>query len=504
MKRFLALFAALLLAMSGAAAADAVTAEEIRSGILNFKAAQSGAENVSDWVTAHLPAAMGRGGEWYAIALSHHGEVDLAPCHAALLEYVGSTAVRSATTRQKLALTLLATGGEAEFVNATLGDSIGTQGVMSWAWGLELLNNGCESPEYTAEDIIGELLSLRKADGGWAVTGSTADADVTAMVLQALAPHRAEAEVAAAIDGALDLLAARQYEDGAFASYGVENAESTAQVIIALCALGIDPMTDARFVPNGVTLLEALGGFRLADGSFSHEKGGAYSESATVQAFLAAEAVQLLRGGVGNLYLLSQPRQGGEIRQTWGYKPIAAAVICGAALLISAVFLLLGKRHPKNFLAIALLAALLVAAVFLTDFQSADSYYAAAAPKADVIGQVTLTIRCDKVAGKAAHIPADGVILPETALPIADGDTVFTVLTDAARAHAIHMESSGASGLIYINGIANIYEFDFGDLSGWVYQVNGESAPVGCDQYVLQPGDRVVFQYTLALGRDIE
>ena len=177
MKRFLALFAALLLAMSGAAAADAPTAEEIRSGILNFKAAQSGAENVSDWVAAHLPAAMGRGGEWYAIALSHHGEYDLSACRRALLEYVGSTAVRSATTRQKLALTLLATGGEADFVTSTLGDAIGTQGVMSWAWGLELLNNGCESPEYTAEDIIGELLSLRKADGGWAVTGEVRGAD---------------------------------------------------------------------------------------------------------------------------------------------------------------------------------------------------------------------------------------------------------------------------------------------------------------------------------------
>ena len=66
------------------------------------------------------------------------------------------------------------------------------------------------------------------------------------------------------------------------------------------------------------------------------------------------------------------------------------------------------------------------------------------------------------------------------------------------------MEASGAQGLMYVHGIGNIYEFDFGDLSGWVYLVNGESASIGCAQYVLQPGDRVEFRYTLELGKDID
>jgi len=142
--------------------------------------------------------------------------------------------------------------------------------------------------------------------------------------------------------------------------------------------------------------------------------------------------------------------------------------------------------------------------VYVTDFQSADSYYSAAVTKEKVIGSVTLTIRCDKVAGQAAHIPEDGLLLPETSLPIAVGDTVYTILTDAARAHGIHMEASGAQGMMYIHGIGNIYEFDFGDLSGWVYTVNGESASVGVDQYVLKPGDKVEFHYTLELGKDID
>lgn len=497
-KRIFALLCALLLALPLAAGAESLT------DILNFKVAQSSAKDVSDWAAAHLPAAMGKGGEWYAIALSQAGGYDLSACRVALEEYVATTKVRSATTRQKLALTLLALGSDHEFIAATLSDSIGQQGVMSWAWGLHLLNNGCESADYPSDEVVKTLLSLRKSDGGWAITGSVADVDATAMVLQALAPHRENAEVAAAIDGAVELLSTRQLAGGGFASYGVENAESAAQVIIALCALDVDPFADARFIKDGETLLDALRSFRLADGSFSHEKGGAYNESATAQAFLALAAYQRYKAGEGSIFLLDGDAQPGELKAELGYKPIAAMIIGGAALIACIALLVIGKRHPKNFLAVAIIAAALLAFVFVTDFQSADDYYSTTAvTKTDAIGTVTLTIRCDKVAGKAAHIPADGVILAETELLIASGDTVYTTLTDAARTHAIHMDASGAQGLMYIHGIGNIYEFDFGDLSGWLYSVNGETFSVGCDQYVLKPGDKVEFRYTLELGKDL-
>ena len=486
LKRFVTLLLGLLL-FTTAAAQRPFDAGEIAQGILQFKEEQGG----ENW----LPDVMGQGGEWYALALSQQGGDDLSACRAALDEYVKSTKVRSATTRQKLALTFIALGDrENAFVTTTLADAIGRQGVMSWAWGLHLLNNGCSSAEYTAEDIIATLLSLRKADGGWAVTGDVSDVDATAMVLQSLAPHKDKAEVSAAIDGAVQLLYSRQLDSGGYASYGVENAESCAQVIIALCALGTEP---------NAALLDALLAFRLADGSFAHEAGGAYSESATAQAFTALTAYQRFQAGEGSLYLLDGDAPV-EMKTAWGYRPIAAAIIGGAAMVCCIVLLVMGKRHPKNFLAVALIAAALIVAVFFVDIQTADSYYTTAVTKKDAAGSVTLTIRCDKVAGQVGHIPANGVILPETTMPIAEGDTVYTVLTDAARAHGFHMEGSGANGLMYIHGIGNIYEFDFGDLSGWVYMVNGESASVGCDQYVLQDGDQVEWHYTLELGKDID
>ena len=204
------------------------------------------------------------------------------------------------------------------------------------------------------------------------------------------------------------------------------------------------------------------------------------------------------------MYLLDGPVAPGELKAELEYKPIAAAIIGGVALVVCAVLLLIGKRHPKNFLAVLIIAAALIALVILTDFRSADDYYAVTTvQKSDAIGQVTMSIRCDKVAGQAEHIPADGVLLTESTFPIAEGDTVYTILTDAARSHGIHMESSGANGLMYIHGIGNIYEFDFGDLSGWIYSVNGESASVGCDQRIVTDGDRIEWHYTLELGKDI-
>ncbi len=477
-------------------------ADGLISDILAFQMAKTGAESVADWVRSGLPGMMGAGGEWYAIALRQRGGDDLSAAREALLDYTASTKIRAASTRQKLALTLMATGGSTDFVDATLADSFGKQGLMSWVWGLHLLNNGCNG-QYPAAEVVKTLLDMRKADGGWAITGNAADPDATAMALQALAPHRDDPAVARAVDAAVELLAKMQLPGGGYASYGVENAESAAQVIIALCALDIDPCADGRFTRDGATLLDGLTAFRKEDGSFSHEKGGPTNENATAQTFLALTALEHFRAGKGSLFLLDEPAQPGEIRAERSWKAVAVQIIAGAASAACVLLMLLGKRKMKDYLAVALIAAALTALVGLLDIQSAEDYYSETIVKSDAIGSVTLTIRCDAVAGRAGHIPADGVLLREAVLPIAEGDTVYAVLTDAARIYGLHLDASGAPGMMYLHGIGNIYEFDFGDLSGWLYAVNGETFSKGCDQYILADGDVIEWRYTLEMGRDL-
>ncbi len=55
----------------------------------------------------------------------------------------------------------------------------------------------------------------------------------------------------------------------------------------------------------------------------------------------------------------------------------------------------------------------------------------------------------------------------------------------------------------YIEGIANLYEFDCGELSGWMYKVNGWFPNYGCSRYQLKAGDKVEWVYTCDLGVDV-
>ena len=175
------------------------------------------------------------------------------------------------------------------------------------------------------------------------------------------------------------------------------------------------------------------------------------------------------------------------------------------------VIFAMGKRNYKNFIAVGAGAALMIVFVLVTNFQSTKDYYnGEKIHKEDAIGTVTLSIRCDTIAGKSDsdYIPDDGIILDETEFDLEDGETVFDILTEASRTYRIQVENKGsaggAHGMVYIAGINYIYEMDFGDLSGWVYHVNGITPSRGCGEYVLKPGDRIEWLYTCELGHDLD
>lgn len=123
---------------------------------------------------------------------------------------------------------------------------------------------------------------------GWALAGDTADVDLTAMAIQALAPYAADEKVNAAIDSGLEFLAESLDENARYAN----GSESTSQVLIALAALGIDPLTDSRFIVDGITLIDALESYATENG-YSHTLGGEENYMATEQAALALTAYEL-------------------------------------------------------------------------------------------------------------------------------------------------------------------------------------------------------------------
>ena len=106
---------------------------------------------------------------------------------------------------------------------------------------------------------------------------------------------------------------------------------------------------------------------------------------------------------------------------------------------------------------------------------------------------------------KLEMVPSNGVILKKTTVTFYEGESVFDVLQRLCKEKGIHMESSWTPiyNSAYIEGIHNLYEFDCGNLSGWMYRVNGWYPNYGCSRYQLAQGDVVEWRYTCDLGNDV-
>ena len=126
---------------------------------------------------------------------------------------------------------------------------------------------------------------------------------------------------------------------------------------------------------------------------------------------------------------------------------------------------------------------------------------------------VTLTVRCDVILNnmnllnneKHELVPEDGVIFPLTSVTVYEGESVFNVLRRTMKQANIHMafRNTPIYNSSYIEAINNLYEFDAGELSGWMYSVNEWYPNYGCSRYQLKPGDVVEWRYTCDLGLDL-
>ncbi|MBQ3866233.1 MAG: DUF4430 domain-containing protein [Clostridia bacterium] len=131
----------------------------------------------------------------------------------------------------------------------------------------------------------------------------------------------------------------------------------------------------------------------------------------------------------------------------------------------------------------------------------------------DTAHTCTMSISCAAVLehmdwldpNKKELIPPDGVILAPVEVTFYEGESVFNVLQRTCKQQRIHMEFANTPlyNSAYIEGIYNLYEFDCGDLSGWMYSVNGWFPNYGCSRYALQEGDVIQWVFTCDLGADV-
>ena len=188
------------------------------------------------------------------------------------------------------------------------------QGLNAPIWSLIALDSVPEAvPEnarYSKADLVEYILRAQKADGSFALSAEYgSDVDITVMALQALARHREESGVKTAIDKAVTWLAAQQQEDGGFTSINTVNCESTAQTIIALTTLGMDPAAAPFKTETGKTMLDALLYYHLGNGSFAHTENTSgvltANDMASEQAHLALTAYDRYKQKAVSLYDMS-------------------------------------------------------------------------------------------------------------------------------------------------------------------------------------------------------
>lgn len=168
----------------------------------------------------------------------------------------------------------------------------------------EIPMNPDAKTQATRQMYIDHILSREVPGGGWSIGTANAEADVTAMVLQAFAAYQDQPAVKAATQRGIAWLSANQTKTGGFTTMSQETCESVSQLIIALCTLGVD-LSDSRFVKNGHSVMDNLMGFFVSGKGFAHTAGGEADAYATEQALLALAAVQRAANGESSLYSVS-------------------------------------------------------------------------------------------------------------------------------------------------------------------------------------------------------
>lgn len=282
--------------------------------------------------TVQAPQVGSIGGDWAVLGLARSGYTVPAQYYrdysAAVEAYVkacnGVLHEKKYTEYSRVILALSSIGKDARDVagydlTKALGDYDQTvwQGVNGPIWALLALDcrnypmpqNPQAKTQATRQMYVDYILSCQLPGGGWNLTKTgTADPDLTAMALQALARYQDQTKVKQAVSQGLTCLSRLQNPDGTFSSEGVANGESCAQVMIAPGELGIS-LEDARFVKNGRTLLDGLLTFYRPGQGFVHAAaGGGANQMACEQALMALAGLQRAQSGQNSLYQMSDAR----------------------------------------------------------------------------------------------------------------------------------------------------------------------------------------------------
>lgn len=275
--------------------------EEMSTEIINWKKSESEISSDDNLLNNQfLENAGSSSGDWFPIGIGRLGYEDDYDAYLAVINDVIAKRYDEehkldrikATEWHRISLAVLALGGDPTAIsdgsidliadgtyNRSKVMDLGKQGINGLTWGLLTLDSmRYKVPKNAAdsrEDIIKRILEAQLEDGGFSLKSPPSNADITGMTLQALAPYynsekvytyireiddkKREVRVRDVVDEALEYLT----------SVELDNPESTVQVIVALTALQIDPLSE-EFIRDDQTLFDILKEFKRDDGGFVH------------------------------------------------------------------------------------------------------------------------------------------------------------------------------------------------------------------------------------------
>lgn len=429
------------------------------------------------------------------------------------------------TEYQRSAICIAAAGGDASRaveLGAFRCETLDKQGFNAYIWALIAVNvTGLEQPENavnTAQSLAGHIMSQQHADGSFSLIGDSGDVDITAAAVYALSGCDADGASEAAKRGAEWLGAFSEYS-----SMGTVNCESTAQAVIAFCSVGNTPKAQ-----EAASQLEEY----RRDGGYAHLPDGEANAIATAQALEAFTALALSERGealFGRISALpgaditTTETADAQTEQAAAEVPQAVEEIASGLtgkhikLILSLIFgagaaacMVVFFLRSKKLLIPALLLAAAAGGVWLLDIRTPQEYYAQGAA-----GPLRVTVSADCTAALSNMeliaedvnprdvIPSDGVVIKQCEVALQEGSSAFDALTAAAREQHVRVDYTGSVYGTYVRGIGYIQEFGFGELSGWLYKVNGEFPDISAAYFTLNEGDVVEFVYTCSLGSDV-
>ena len=169
------------------------------------------------------------------------------------------------------------------------------------------------------------------------------------------------------------------------------------------------------------------------------------------------------------------------------------------------------KKKKRIIISVAVAVVIVILCLSIFKISSVEKYHDVESPLWESGPGAELVVDCraavdnwdmlDEELKDEKYVPASGYILEPAKLQLQEGDTAYDLLVRTARYYEMPLDALGADenpfGGVYIKGINHLYEGSCGDMSGWMFTVNGEFPEVGCDSYEVKDGDIICFEYSV-------